>query len=75
MINDTSSSDNNFVVSIVYLVLRLKTLRMPCLSTTFFNTGVIGLEVPDPVRTVIGNGNKPYKGNWVSIKDHSLSIS
>ena len=45
MINDTSSLDNDFVVPIVYLVFRLKTLRIPCMSTLLFNTRLIGLEV------------------------------
>ena len=75
MVNDTSSSDNNFIVSVMYLVLRLETPRILCLSTSFFNTGFISLEVMDLVQTIIENNNQPYKGNWVSIENLPLSIS
>ena len=65
MVNDTSSLDNNFIVLVVYLVLRLKIPRMPCLSTPFFDIELIGLEVSDLVQMIIGNGSQPYEGNYV----------
>ena len=49
MINDILSSNSNFVVLVMYLVLRLETLMTPYLSTSFFDTELIGLEVSDLV--------------------------
>ena len=45
MVNDTSLSDNDSVVLVVYLILRLETPRMSCMSTPLFYIGLIGLEV------------------------------
>ena len=47
MINDILLSDSDSVVSIVYLVLKLKTSMMPYMSTPLFDIGLIGLEVSD----------------------------
>ena len=47
MVDDTSLSDNDFVVSIVCLVLRLETLRMLYMGTLLFDTKLIGLKVSD----------------------------
>lgn len=63
MVNDTLSPDNDFVVSIVFLVLRLQTLRIPCSNTPFFDTALICLEVSDLVQTIIGNDSQSYEGN------------
>ena len=47
MVDDVLLSDNDSIIPVVYLVLRLETLKMPCISTPLFDTGLIGLEVPD----------------------------
>ena len=47
MVDDALLSDSDFVIPMVYLVLRLEILRMSCMSTLLFDTGLIGLEVPD----------------------------
>ena len=47
-------SNSNFVVLVVYLVLRLETPRMSCMSAPLFDTRLIGLVVPDLVQLVIG---------------------
>ena len=75
MTNDTSSSNNNFIVLVVCLILRLERPRISYLSTLFFDTGLINLEISNLVQTVIGNDSQPYEDNWISIKDHPLSIS
>ena len=62
MVDETLLSDNDSIVIIVYLVLRLETLRISYMSTTLFDIGLIGLEVSDLVQSVIGSGNQPYKG-------------
>ena len=49
MVDDALLSDSNSVVLVVYLVLRLKTPRMSCMSAPLFNTRLIGLDVPDLV--------------------------
>ena len=54
--------DSDSVVLMVYLVLRLETPRMSCMSIPFFDTGLIGLDVPDLVQLVIGSRNRPYEG-------------
>ena len=43
IVNDISSLDSDSIVPIVYMIFRLETLRMLCLSTPFFDTEVIGL--------------------------------
>ena len=62
MVDDALLSDNNSVVLVVYLVLRLETLRMSCMSAPLFDTRLIGLAVPDLVQLVIGSGSRPYEG-------------
>ena len=46
MVNDTSLSNSDFVIPMVYLVLRLETPRMSCMSAPLFDTRLIGLAVP-----------------------------
>ena len=53
MVDDTSLSNNDFVISMVYLVLRLETPRIFCIST--------GFEVPDLEQPVIKSDNQPYE--------------
>ena len=62
MVDDALLSNNDSVVLVVYLVLRLETPRMSCMSSTFFDTRLIGLNVPDLVQSVIGSGSQPYEG-------------
>ena len=45
IVDDTSLSNNDSVVPVVYLVLRLKTPSMSYLSTPLFDIGLIDLEV------------------------------
>ena len=47
MVDDALLSDNDFVVLVVYPVLRLKTQRMSYMSAPFFDTKLIGLDVLD----------------------------
>ena len=61
MVNDTSLSNNDFIVLVVYLVLRLETSRMSCMSTPLFDTRLIGMKVPDLAQPVIQSGNEPYE--------------
>ena len=49
MVDDALLSDNDSVVLVVYLVLRLETPRMFCMSAPLFDTILIGLAVPDLV--------------------------
>ena len=46
MVDNALLLDNNFVVLVVYLVLRLETPRMSCMSAPLFDTRLIGLAVP-----------------------------
>ena len=62
MVNDTLLSDSDSVVLVVYLVLRLETPRMSCMSAPLFDTRLIGLAVPDLELLVIGSGSRPYEG-------------
>ena len=62
MVDDALLSDNDSVVLVVYLVLRLETPRMSCMSAPLFDTRLIGLAVPDLVQLVIESGSRPYKG-------------
>ena len=62
MVNDTLLLDSNFIIPMVYLVLRLKTLRMYYINTSLFDTRFIGLEVLDLAQSIIESGNQPYKG-------------
>ena len=62
IVDDTLLLDSDFVVLVVYLVLRHETLRMFCMSAPLFDTKLIGLVVPDLVQLVIGSGSRPYEG-------------
>ena len=62
MVDDALLSDNDSVVLVVYLVLRLETPRMSCMSAPLFDTRLIGLAVPDLVQLVIGSDSRPYEG-------------
>ena len=62
MVDDALLSDNDSVVLVVYLVLRLETPRMSCMSAPLFDTRLIGLTILDLVQLVIGSGSRPYEG-------------
>ena len=62
MVDDALLSNSDSVVLVVYLVLRLETPRMSCMSAPLFDTRLIGLVVPDLVLLVIGSGSRPYEG-------------
>ena len=62
MVDDVLLSDNDYVVPVIYLVLRLETPRMSYMSTPLFDTRLIGQKVPDLAQLVIGSGSQPYKG-------------
>ena len=62
MVDDALLSDNDSVVLVVYLVLRLETPRMSCMSAPLFDTRLIGLVVPDLVQLVIESGSRSYEG-------------
>ena len=62
MVDDALLSDSDSVVLVVYLVLRLETPRMSCMSAPLFDTRLIGLVISDLVRLVIGSGSRPYEG-------------
>ena len=53
MVDDALLSDNDSIVPVVYLVFRLKTLRMSYMGTTLFDTRLISLEVSDLVESRI----------------------
>ena len=57
MVDDALLSDNDSIVLVVYLVLRLETPRMSCMSAPLFDTRLKGLVVPDLVQLVIGSGS------------------
>ena len=46
MVDDALLSDSDSIVLVVYLVLRLETPRMSCMSAPLFDTRLIGLVVP-----------------------------
>ena len=56
MVDDTSLSDSDFVVLVVYLVLIFEIPRMSYISTPFFNYRLIYLEVQDLAQLVIESG-------------------
>ena len=62
MVDDALLSDSDSLVLVVYLVLRLETPRMSCMSAPLFDTRLICLAVPDLVQLVIRSGSRPYKG-------------
>ena len=61
MVDDALLSDNDSVIPMVYLVLRLKILRMSYINTPLFVTGLIGLEVSNLAQSVIGSDSQPYE--------------
>ena len=61
MVDDTSLSDNDSVILVVYLILRLETPRMSYMSTPFFDIRLIGLKVSDLVHPIIRSDNQPYE--------------
>ena len=62
MVDDALLSDSDSVVLVVYLVLRLETPRMSCMSAPLFDTRLISLAVLDLVQLVIGSGSRSYEG-------------
>ena len=62
MVDDALLLDNDFVVLVVYMVLRLETPMMPYMSAPLFDTGLIGLDVPDLTQPVIGSDSQSYEG-------------
>ena len=60
MVNDTVLSNNDSVVPVVYLVLRLETPSISYMSTPLFDTKLIDLEVPNLARSAIGSSSQPY---------------
>ena len=59
MVDDISLSNSDFVIPVVYLVLRLETPRIFCMSTQLFDTRLIGFEVPDLEQPVIKSDSQP----------------
>ena len=59
MVDDALLLDSEFVILVVYLVLRLEIPRMSSMSTPFFYTRFIGLKVPDLTPSVIESGSQP----------------
>ena len=49
MVDDALLSDSDSIVLVVYLVLRLETPRMSCMSAPLFDTRLIGLDITDLV--------------------------
>ena len=62
MVDDALLLDNNSIVSVMYLVLRLETLRMSSMSAPLFDTRLIGLDILDLVQLVIRSGSQTYEG-------------
>ena len=63
MIDDALLSDNDSIIPVVYLVLRLETPKMSYMSTPLFDTRLIGLEVPGILtQLIIGSDNQSYEG-------------
>ena len=62
MVDDALLSDNDSVVLVVYLVLRLETPRMSCMSAPLFDTRLIGLAVPRSSTAGHWSGSRPYEG-------------
>ena len=53
IVDDISLSNNDSVISMVYLILRLEIPKIFCMSTPLFGIGLIGLEVSDLAQLVI----------------------
>ena len=47
MVDDTSLLDNDSIILVIYLVLRLEIPKMSYMSTPLFDTELIDLEVPN----------------------------
>ena len=62
MVDDALLSNSDSVILVVYLILRLETLRMSYMSTPLFDTRLIVPEVPDLTQPVIGSDSQPYEG-------------
>ena len=57
IVDDILLLDSDYVVLVVYLILRLKIPRMSCMSTLLFDTRLIGLKVSDLAQLVIESGS------------------
>ena len=57
MVNDALLSDSDSVILVVYLVFTLETQIVFCMSTSLFDTKLIGLEVLDLAQPIIGSGS------------------
>ena len=57
IVDDVLLSNSDFVVIVVYLVLKHDTPRISCMSTSLFDIRLIGFEVSDLVQPVIGSGS------------------
>ena len=49
MVDDALLLDNDSIVLVVYLILRLETPMMPYMSALLFDIRLIGLDIPDLV--------------------------
>lgn len=58
MDDDVLLLNNNFIVLVVYLVLRLEISK----STSLFDIELIGLEVSNLAQLIINNDSQPYEG-------------
>ena len=63
MVDDTSLSDSDFFILVVYLVFRLEISKISYMSTPFFYTRLIDMEVSNLTQLVIGSDSQPYKNN------------
>ena len=61
MVDDVLLSDSDFIILMVYMVIRFEIPRMSYMNTRFFDARLIGLEVPDLAQFVFGSGNQPYE--------------
>ena len=61
MVDDALLLNNDFVVLVVYIVLRLEIPRISYMSTPLYNAGLIGLNVLDLVQSVIESSSQPYE--------------
>ena len=75
MVDDASLLVNDFIILVVYMVLRLETPRMFYMNTQLFDIGLIGLEVSNLAQLVIKSDSQSYEGNYVLTEDHPLLVS
>ena len=61
MVDDTSLLNSDSTIPMVYLVLRLDTLRMSYMSTQLFDTRLIDLKVLDLAYSVIESDSQLYE--------------